>query len=224
LLTIDGLARQPGLTHAFSTDRLGSMRVASARHAFAVELGMDPERMTAVGAAHGTAVARVDEPMGVVDGVDGLITDRPGVPLFATFADCRPLIIHDPVLGAVALCHAGWRGTAGNMAAAGVRALREAYGSRPEDLVAGIGPGICGACYEVGPEVARRFPAECAAPGDGDRSMLDLEAVNRLQLVEAGVPEARIFAHPACTLESPELPSHRRRPDGTRFAALAQLT
>lgn len=230
MLTIDGLAACPGLVHGFSTNVLGPMQrgdgdgpLTGPRRAFAGELDLDPERMTLIGAVHGTAVARVDAPRGVVDDVDALVTDRPRLPLFGTFADCRPLIIYDVARHALALCHAGWRGTASGMAAAGVASLAAMYGSRPGDLVAGIGPGICGDCYEVGPEVAARFPADCVSPGRSGRLQLDLVAVNRHQLVGAGVRSEAIFVHPACTMESPLLPSHRQRPDGTRFATLAAL-
>jgi polyphenol oxidase len=230
VLTLHAM-NHPGLVHGFSTNALGSMRrsddgrlLTVPRRAFAAAMGADPERLTVVGAVHGVDIARVDEPAGAVLGVDGLVTDRPGLPLLATFGDCRPLVLFDPVRRALALCHAGWRGTAAGMATAAVRKLEREYGCRPHDLLVGIGPGICGDCYEVGPEVASRFPASCSRPGEGDRLLLDLVAVDRLQLIEVGVDADRISVHPACTLESPELPSHRGRPDGSRFACLAFLT
>lgn len=231
ILSVPRLAAEPGLIHGFSTLALGSMRgpapgaslVTPARRAFAAALGLDGERLTVAGAVHGAQIARVDEPAGVVPGCDGLMTDRPGLPLLATFADCYPVLLYDPVQGALALTHAGWRGTAAGVAAEAVDAMREEYGSRPSDLVAGIGPGICGSCYEVGEEVAVRFaPAVVRRSPDG-RFWLDLAAANRAQLEAAGLPAGGIQIHGACTRESPELPSHRRSPDGTRFACLAAL-
>jgi copper oxidase (laccase) domain-containing protein len=119
-LQLDALAAEPGLAHAFSTLAAGEMArrrdgepvATPARRAFLAEHGFDAERLATVGAVHGARVQRVDEPRGVVAGVDGLVTDRPDLPLLATFADCCPVLLYDPAQCAVALCHAGWRGTA----------------------------------------------------------------------------------------------------------------
>ncbi len=88
---------------------------------------------------------------------DGVMTDEHGVALVVQVADCVPLLMADPRTGAVAAVHAGWRGTAANIAAAAVRRLQQQYGCRPEDLVAAIGPCIGACCYQVGPEVREAF-------------------------------------------------------------------
>lgn len=231
VLRIPALAAEPGLLHGFSTLVMGSMRLpvpggdplTPARLAFAAALGLDGARLTVAGAAHGAEVARVDGPLGAVPGHDALVTDRPDVPLLATFADCYPLLLHDPVRRALALVHAGWRGTAEGIATRAVEALRREYGSRPADLVAGVGPGICARCYEVGEEVAGRFERAFVCPSPAGRWLLDLAAANRAQLVAAGVPARRVYVHGACTRESDVLPSHRRSPDGNRFACIASM-
>jgi len=173
-------------------------------------------------ALHGVEVSRVDAAQGAVEGVDGLVTDRPGLALLATYADCYPLLVYDPRQHAVGLAHAGWRGTAAGMAGALVAALVREYGSRPSDLVAGIGPGICGRCYQVGGEVAARFNG-FSRPDPEGRFRLDLAAANRAQLEAAGIPVGRVHVLGTCTFESADLPSHRRRPDGARFACLVAL-
>src|SRR5215472_16690902 len=137
LLRIPALEAASGLLHAFSTLALGSMRqpgpggdpLTPERLAFAAALGLDGARLTVAGAVHGTEVARVDGPAGAVRGHDALVTDRPDVPLLATFADCYPVVVHDPVRRALALVHAGWRGTALGIAARAVEALESEYGS-----------------------------------------------------------------------------------------------
>ncbi|HEY8641351.1 MAG TPA: polyphenol oxidase family protein [Candidatus Dormibacteraeota bacterium] len=228
LLTIPALAAEPGLAHAFSTTALGSMRrteaelLTPARRAFAARLGLDGDLLTVAGAVHGVEVSRVDAAQGAVEGVDGLVTDRPGLALLATYADCYPLLVYDPRQHAVGLAHAGWRGTAAGMAGALVAALVREYGSRPSDLVAGIGPGICGRCYQVGGEVAARFNG-FSRPDPEGRFRLDLAAANRAQLEAAGIPVGRVHVLGTCTFESADLPSHRRRPDGARFACLVAL-
>src|SRR5207249_327898 len=114
---------------------------------------------------HGAAVARVDEPMDVIQGVDALVTDRKEMLLFATFADCYPIVLWDPERSCAALVHAGWRGTVAGVAGAAVKALVAQYGSKPAHIRAGIGPGICGRCYEVGGEVAERFDGRFVKAG-----------------------------------------------------------
>lgn len=230
VITIPELAGEPGLVHGFSTLALGSMRrseaelLTPARRRFAERLGLDPERMTVAGAVHGPKVARVDGPRGAVEGVDALITDQASLPLLATFADCYPVVLYDPGRRVAALVHAGWRGTAAGIAQEAVAALGREYGSRPEDLRAGIGPGICGRCYEVGDDVAAQFEAAVVRPGErAGKVLLDLAAANRRQLEAAGVRPEHIHASGICTRETPALPSHRREPDGTRFAALVAL-
>lgn len=229
LLTIAALDR-PGFIHAFSTRTVGQMRhnegplLTPARHRFAIAAGVDPERLSFAAAVHGAEVALIDRPGTVAARCDALVTAVPGLPLFATFADCFPIVLFDPTRPAVALAHAGWRGTAAGVATNTVRALEREFGSRPNDLLAGIGPGICGSCYEVGAEVAERFPGNFVRPSANGRFLLDLAEANRCALIQAGVDPANIFRHGACTLEDERLPSHRRDGDGSRFACIVALS
>jgi YfiH family protein len=219
-----------GLIHGFSTLELGSVglthakdpdAVREARRRFAASLKLDPDTLTVAGAVHGAQVARVDAPTESIQGVDALITDRPGIALFATYADCYPIILWDPKHRAAGLVHAGWRGTEAHVATAALAAMTNEFGTRPEDVRAGVGPGICGSCYEVGAEVADRFEPAYVKPSTGDRYLLDLAAANRAQLNAAGVRE--VFILDLCTKESEALPSHRRDADGARFGAIVAL-
>jgi len=225
LLTIDALD-DPVFVHGFSTAALGSVGLSHApdpvpvlasRRAFARALHIEGDQLTTLGAVHGSAVARVNEHQDVVQGVDALVTSERGLALFATFADCYPIVLWDPVKRAAGVAHAGWRGTAAGVAKAVVNRMQDEFGSAPGDIRAGIGPGICGRCYEVGDEVASQFEARFVQPGEGDRFLLDLAAANESQLEEAGVAVKVIGI---CTKESDFLPSHRRSPDGTRFGAI----
>jgi len=216
--------------HGFSTISLGTMgltqapdpeAVMASRRQFARALDIDAELLTVAGAVHGANVARIDEHQDVVRGVDALVTDRRGVTLFATYADCYPIVLWDEERRCVALAHAGWRGTVARVGPAAVKALRDEYGSSPERIKAGIGPGICGRCYEVGKEVASQFDTQFVRKGEGDRLLLDLAAANRAQLEAEGVGEVHVLG--LCTKETDYLPSHRRNPDGTRFAAIVAL-
>jgi len=227
-LHVPELADEPGLVHGFSTVAIGMVGlkhaadtapVLAARRTFAAVLGLDGAGLTTIGSVHGASVARVDAPVDSVDDVDGLVTDRPGVVLFATFADCFPIVLWDPERRVAGLVHAGWRGTRAGVAAEAVRFMQREFGSRR--IEAGIGPGICGRCYEVGPEVAEQFDAKFVREGAGDRFLLDLAAANRAQLADEGVKP--IFDIGICTKEHYLFPSHRRHPDGTRFGAIVAI-
>ena len=223
------LADEPGFIHGFSTLAVGSVGlkhapdpapILAARKAFAHALDLDGAELTAIGSVHGADVARVDKPGGgSVDDVDALVTDTPGVALFATYADCYPIVLWDPEKRAAALIHAGWRGTQAGVATAAVEFMRDEFGCR--HIRAGIGPGICGRCYEVGEEVAGKFDARFVSPGAGGKWLLDLAAANAAQLEAAGVKA--VYDVAMCTKESYLFPSHRRHPDGTRFGAIVAL-
>ena len=139
---------------------------------------------------------------------DIIVTDDPDVAIGVRVADCAPVLLHDPVKGAVGAAHAGWRGTASGAAAAAVRAMKINFRSQPSDLVAAIGPCLGACCGEVGPEVVEAFRAGGAdraslaawcTPGAGDRSFLDLERANRDQLEAAGLYPESIFGSGLCT-------------------------
>jgi hypothetical protein len=154
-----------------------------------------------------------------VDDVDALVTGRPGIALFATYADCYPIVLWDPEKRVAGLVHAGWRGTKAGVATAAVALMRDEFGC--ERIRAGIGPGICGRCYEVGPEFGARFDSRYLTASTGDRLLLDLAAANRDQLDRAGVRV--VYDIGICTKESHLFPSHRRHPDGTRFGAIVGI-
>jgi YfiH family protein len=227
-LHVPELADEPGLVHGFSTVALGSVglkhatdreAVLASRQAFASTLGLDGVPMTVIGSIHGAGVARVDEPVESVDDVDALVTDRAGIAIFATYADCFPIVLWDPEKHVAGLVHAGWRGTQAGVARAAVTYMRKEFGCR--FIRAGIGPGICGRCYEVGHEVADKFDARFVNPGPGGKWMLDLAGANAAQLEDAGA--RAVYMIGMCTKESYLFPSHRRHPDGTRFGAIVAL-
>jgi YfiH family protein len=127
-------------------------------------------------------------------------------------ADCVPLLLADPRTGAVAATHAGWRGTAANVAGATVARLAHEYNARPADLIAAIGPSIGPACFQVGPEVRDTFvdslgpgasslrPDSWFAPDTGDRLRLDIWRANHDQLVAAGLDTANVHIAGLCTV------------------------
>jgi purine-nucleoside/S-methyl-5'-thioadenosine phosphorylase / adenosine deaminase len=91
---------------------------------------------------------------------DALFTREPGVLLAIQTADCIPILLADTRLRAVAAIHAGWRGTLCRIAAKTLGRMQMEFGTRPEDVVAALGPGIGRCCYEVGDDVAREFNSQ----------------------------------------------------------------
>ena len=113
-----------------------------------------------------------------------------------TVADCVPVYVVDAEKRSVALLHAGWRGTAAGILATGLSVLNERWRSEPEHLWVHLGPAICGACYEVGPEVFEAL-GQPAPPGPAP---VDVRAVLVSQAREAGVGADRISVSNDCTL------------------------
>src|SRR6202034_2413540 len=134
---------------------------------------------------------------------DALLSDRAGVRVGIKTADCVPILLVDPSIPAVAAIHAGWRGSAENIARAAVSELAARWKVNPGNLRAAIGPSIGVCCYEVGPEVARHFEAWSSATWNSDLRHargpvhLDLRAINEAQLRAAGV--ADIWKSGECT-------------------------
>ncbi|WP_349666963.1 peptidoglycan editing factor PgeF [Lacrimispora sp.] len=192
----------------------------------AAALGVDEKRMVLSYQTHTTNVRLVTEEdagKGIVKerdykDIDGLITNVPGITLVTFFADCVPLYFLDPVHKAIGLSHSGWRGTVSRMGAVTIDKMKEAYGTRAEDLLVCIGPSICGDCYEVGEEVALEFKKAFAKEnwnqilrekGNG-KFMLDLWKANEILLKEAGVKPEHIQTTDICThCNSDYLFSHR---------------
>lgn len=157
--------------------------------------------------------------------VDGLITNERGITLVTTYADCVPLYFVDIKNRAIGLSHSGWRGTVGRMGLTTIKAMKEEYGTEPEDVIAAIGPSICANCYEVSKDVAQEFMNEfnveaidynkyiekngCNAisqdmehiiysKNDG-KYMLNLWAANYRVLREAGISDDNIEIPDICT-------------------------
>lgn len=192
----------------------------------AAVLGVDEKRMVLSYQTHTTNVRLVTEEdagKGIVKerdykDIDGLITNVPGITLVTFFADCVPLYFLDPTHKAIGLSHSGWRGTVSRMGAVTIDKMKEAYGTRAEDLLVCIGPSICGDCYEVGEEVALEFKKAFAKENwnqilrekDNGKFMLDLWKANEILLKEAGVKPEHIQTTDICThCNSDYLFSHR---------------
>lgn len=189
-------------------------------------IGVDEERMVLSWQTHTTNIRRVTEDdagKGITrerdyQDIDGLITDVPGMTLVTFYADCVPLYFLDPVHRAIGLSHSGWRGTVARMGQVTMEVMGREYGSKPEDIIACIGPSICQDCYEVGEEVAAEFrgafskeywPELLREKPDG-KFLLNLWRANEIVLLGAGVKADNIQITDICTHCNPDyLFSHR---------------
>lgn len=144
----------------------------------------------------------------VMDGFDGHVTDREGVLLSVGVADCVPVSIVDPETRVAALVHAGWRGTAAGIVERGINRIVESWQSAPERLWLHCGPAICGACYEVGPEVhAAIHPGR---PVPSTNTPIDVRAAIAERALGMGLPAGQVTVSAHCTrCGAPDFFSHR---------------
>ena len=160
---------------------------------------------------------------------DIILTDKPNVTLYMRFADCVPILFHDPKKSVVGISHAGWLGTVRGVCTATVKAMQAKYGSKPEDIMAAIGPSIGPDHYEVGHDVMMQV--QSVFEEDATRLLhtrkghtyLDLWMANSIQLQRAGVEQIEVAEIcTACHLE--DWFSHRAEKGKTgRFGALIGL-
>jgi polyphenol oxidase len=258
LLRSEKLGKLAWLVHAFSTRPGGVSRgyggnalnlgftkhdsrpaVERNRELFLKELGVANDRspwpLLALRQIHSDLIHRVDRmPTELLAG-DGLLTDTPGLVLAVQAADCLPIIVADRKRRAVGVFHAGWRGTVKRIVEKGVGEMRKHFGSDPRNLVAAIGPGVQGCCYDVGEEVRTKFQMQFAyagslfrevkesdpvrekypmlfltarAPGHSElpvKLFLDLVEANRRQLLDAGLLAKNIDTAAPCTACHTEL-------------------
>src|SRR5262249_20105841 len=193
-------------------------------------LGIEGDAARYARQVHGTECLAIDgRPPGLVGEGDAILTGAPGTPLAIFTADCLAVVLADPARRALAVAHAGWRGTGGGLLGRLVAALVERLGARPGSLVAGIGPSIGPCCYEVDEPVVgplrAAFPDRWAGwtrPRGPGKWSLDLWQANADQLVAAGVPREAIANPRLCTACRPDLFfSYRKEGRGRSLVGLA---
>jgi len=188
----------------------------------AIGTAREPSRLTAIldnrirrlrycDQIHGQTIHEVSagglEVMSLGSG-DGLVTTAPGTALLVWTADCVPVLLAGD--GIVAAVHSGWRGCAVDVVGAAVARLAR-HGVHPETLRVALGPAVCGACYQVGPEVPealRRFDLDDSLWLSGKH--VDLRGFLAARLEALGVAVENIETVGSCTVESPRLASYRR--------------
>ncbi len=197
--------------------------------AVAEKLGLDYSSMVCGHQTHGTHVGLVkenhrgsgiSEPL-CFDETDALITNVPGIALCTIHADCIPIQFWDSEHCAIGAAHSGWKGTLGEIASCVVGKMTSCFGTRPEKLIAYIGPGICGDCFEISADVFNafneKFPELCKRESFLKKSsfpekwQLNLKAFVKESLIKSGVLSSNITVSEDCTCCMEEKYfSHRR--------------
>jgi YfiH family protein len=202
----------PEFVHGFTTRDVDRQRLFPAGN------GLRLYRAHQVHRADVIQIRGDEEPFEVAaEAADVLCADTAGVVVAVRTADCVPILLCAPEVGACAAVHAGWRGTVAGAVAAGVAALERRHGARREDIRAAIGPAICGACYEVGDDVAAQVAAVDPGAVTRDptgRPHADLQRCNRTALCAAGVRPEAIEILPCCTRCDPAQRFFSYRRDG----------
>lgn len=249
-LTFPILEQFSWITHGFSTrlggvsqGEIGSMNLSFGREPdrenveenhrrLAAAIGYEPENMVFSRQTHTTNIMKVteeDRGLGFIreqdyNNIDGLITNVPGLVLVTFYADCVPLLLVDPVHRAIGSAHSGWRGTVGNIGKTVVESMAKAYGTRPEDVVASIGPSICQDCYEVSGDVIEEFRNAYASDlwpflfygKDDGKYQLNLWRACYENFLGAGLLPEHISLPDLCTCCNPKLLYSHRASGGRR--------
>lgn len=164
--------------------------------------------------------------------IDGLVTNIPNLPLVTFYADCVPLYFVDMKNKAIGLSHSGWRGTVNKIGLKTVEAMKEQYGTNPQDLIVVIGPSICRDCYEVSKDVMLEFKQsfskrqidDILEEKTGGKYQLDLWLANKYILLDAGIPSDNISISGICTCCNSTLLYSHRASNGMRGNLAAFLS
>lgn len=183
---------------------------------------------------HGTEIKIVDldvedfEKFSDIE-ADGLITSIPYIALITYHADCVPIYFIDKVKRIIGIAHGGWRGTYDNISGKMVDKLEKCFGSKPKDILVGIGPSIGPCCYEVSNELGDQFSKRYIGFKDivyrrKDKILLDLWRVNYLQVLEKGIDKKNIILSEACTSCNNDKFHSYRKEKGTKNRMVAAIS
>lgn len=245
LWEFDNLARQSAIKH-FVTGRntLGTQftlsysstpdreAVRQNRKAIADAFGIPEHRLVLPSQIHKTNILRVtsDTQKSELLDTDALITSETGICIAVMSADCVPILLYDTKNHVIGAVHSGWRGTVARILEKTLNRLKEEFGTRGEDIVAGIGPSVSQEQYEVGEEVVTEVQRAFGSASDlmvhlpNNKARLDLWKANTLQLLEFGVPTSAIEISDLCTVRDNQDFFSARKGDSGRFAAGIMLT
>jgi len=180
-------------------------------------MGFEKSQMVSPKQTHSKNIGIVKSQNDIFPDTDALISNIPDICIFIRTADCVPILLFDPVQKAVAAIHSGWKSTVQKISKHTIYLMIKEYGTKPEDIIAGIGPSIGPEVYEVGPEVIEAFQKLFGTNHvirpitNSDKGYLDLWIANKQILINAGVQEKNIEIAEMCTYSNPDLFYSARR-------------
>lgn len=211
------------IIHGFSTRQFGNLWSGKSSWGnpklsiFLNRLRVKKEQLVIAEQQHDGHIALVGEKdrQQIIFGVDGMVTQEPNIFLVVHVADCPPLLFYDPRKKNLAVCHAGWRSTLKEIVKEVIGKMKN-LGSRPEEIIVGIGPHIKVCCYAVPEEriiiFREKFGSdEKMVKTENSKFYLDLTYLNLKQLESVGVKEKNIEVAPYCTFCGEEFFSYRRQ-------------
>ena len=172
---------------------------------------------------HKNSIEIVDKP-GIYKETDGFITSTAGLALGIQVADCAAILIADPVNRIVGAFHAGWRGAVAEIVPIGIDLMIN-QGALADQMYVYVSACISLVNFEVGPEVADKFPDKYCDHKSYRKAHVDLSGFIKEQIIGKGVPEKNIEVSGNCTIEDDRYFSFRReRDDAGRMLAVIKLT
>ena len=200
-LDLSDLFRSDRIRAAFSLRSFHHKRPDD-RGGLSTLVGLNPNHVVKPKQVHSAEVKFVYTP-GEIAATDALISNSNSIVLSIQVADCIPLFLADPLNGIIGLVHAGWRGIEKRIISDTVNIMVQKGGSR-KGIIAFMGPSIRQCCFEIGPEVSKKFPIDCLINGNQDRSFLDLQQVATNQLIDSQVLDKNILSSEECTKCNPD--------------------
>jgi len=248
--SINLLNKQPSLVHAFSLrsyeqedDTIGELNFATGGQSKALNMqrflrsiGVHKDAVFLVRQVHGDAVYALKDASasnGQVAAVpaDAILTRLIDMPIGILTADCIPVVVYDIRLRVAGVIHAGRKGTAQRIVSKTIQTMQKIYGSRPQDILAGMGPGIGVCCYEVSANCIEPFKklyhdwAGFVNSLPSGKFMLDLFSANAQDAQMAGIEPKNISKMGACTsCQVERFFSYRREGTTGRMLTVAMLT
>jgi polyphenol oxidase len=201
--------------------------IRSNRTLLAEAMGVKTTELFFPSQVHKTRIVNVSShtPKQELHDTDALITNEKGICIAVMSADCVPILLYDKKNQAIGAVHSGWRGTVARILEKTLHQMKNDFGTSGKDIVAGIGPSVCQASYEVGEEVVHEVTQAFGTNSNlmiaqpSNKAKLDLWKANKLQLLEFGVDESQIEISDLCTVIHNNYFFSARKGDAGRFAA-----
>ena len=160
-------------------------------------INLDPKRIVNPQQVHSSEVKIVDEP-GKILSTDGIISSSKSLVLSIQVADCIPLYLADPVNNVIGIVHAGWKGIEKGIVDNSINKMIN-LGAENKKIIAYIGPSIKNCCFEIGSEVAKKFPSNFQINGDANRFFMDLQDLTKNLLMRNSISFNNIVTSNECT-------------------------